>query len=197
MSYFKSILITDATTGETATVNVDGHLDIVPHGHPEGGNILFKKDFSASEDLILIDLSDTTNYPHDNTSWLHTHNMVMSIQGSTSADYTIQIGFLESVDGTDGDFHEIFTVDGSKKAGNSAFIDISQAPEAPRLTSSRFTGPVELNQTAFQTDVNLASTLDPATADTPSGSGDMVMRVTRNAGSFSVNLMIGYHSHAA
>lgn len=46
-----------------------------------------------------------------------------------------------------------------------------------------------------QTDVNLASTRDPATADTSSGERDMVMRVIHTAGTYTVTLMVGYHSH--
>ena len=195
MSRFEDITIVDGTTGDSAGVDSLGHLDVIAHGHAEGGHILFDADFSATADVILIDLSDTTNYPHDNTDWIHTTNLTLAVAGSSTADYVLELGFLENVDGTDGDFHRIFKVDGNKKAGNSFNIPISQAPEAPKLKASTFTGPVALNQTAFQTDVNLASTLDPTAVDTPSGSGDMAMRVTMNAGSINVNLMIGYHSH--
>lgn len=197
MTIFKKIYITDETTGQTQGVDSLGHADVVSHAHAEGGHVLFKKTFSATEDVILIDISDTTNYPHDNTVWLHTANMVLNIDADNAADYVIQIGFLENVDATNGDFHEVFTIGGTKQTGNSHDMSITQNPEAPKLKSEGFLGPVELNQTAFQTDVNLASTLDPATTDTPSGDGDMVMRVTRNAGSFTVSLMVGYHSHAS
>ena len=196
MTELRKNYVTDETTGDTLEIDSLGHAGVVNHAHSEGGHILFKKTFSASEDVILIDLSDTTNYPHDNTVWLHTSNMTLDIQGDATADYVVTIGFLASVDGTDGDFHEIFEIDGSKKAGSSHTLQISQAPEAPKLKAGSFVGPMSENDTAFQTDVNLASTLDPATADTPSGSGDMVMRVLRTAGTFSVNLMIGYHSHS-
>ena len=75
-------------------------------------------------------------------------------------------------------------------------MTITQAPEAPQLRSARFVGPVTENDTAFQTDVNLRSTLDPTgTAATPSGNGDMVMRVTDTAGTYTITVMVGYHSH--
>jgi hypothetical protein len=190
------LVITDATTGATASVDSDGHLDVTPHAHPDGGHVLFKKTFSATEDVIVIDISDTTNYPHDNTGYLHTGNIVLGVDASANADYVIQLGFLADVDATDGDFHEIFNIDGSRKAGNSHFISVGRSPEAPYLYPSKFTGPIESNQTAFQTDVNLRSTLDPTgTAATPSGTGDMAMRVTHTAGTYTVSLMIGYHSH--
>lgn len=194
----RSVLVGEDGAGvyRNASVDTNNHLDIVPHGHPEGGHVLFKKTFSATEDVIVIDLSDTTNYPHDYTSWIHSMNMILGIDASADAEYVIQLGFLKNVDSADGDFHEIFVVDGSRKAGNSHFFAIAQSPEAPQLKSSKFLGPVELNQTAFQTDVNLRSTLDPTgTAATPSGGGDMAMRVTHTAGTYTISLMIGYHSH--
>ena len=175
-----------------------GHLAITPHAHPEGGHILFKKTFSASEDVILIDLSDTTNYPHDYAAWIHTSNIIMSIDASALAEYVIQLGFLDNVDDTNGDFHEVFSIDGSKKAGNSHFVTISTSPESPRFLSSKFVGPVEVDQTSFQTDVNLRSTLDPTgAAATSSGNGDMAMRVTHTAGTYAVSIAIGYHSHSS
>lgn len=197
MTELRKTFVTDETTGTTQSVDSLGHADVVAHAHAEGGHVLFKKTFSASEDVIIIDISDTTNFPHSNTLWLHTANMVLNIDADNTADYVLTIGFLENVDATNGDFHEVFEIGGTKQTGSSHDISITQNPEAPKLKSGGFTGPVALNDTGFQTDVNLATTIDPNTADTPSGSGDMVMRVVRNAGSFTVNLMVGYHSHSA
>ena len=196
MSRATTVTIRDATTGDTQGVDTLGHADVVAHAHAEGGHILFKKSFTASEDVILIDISDTTNYPHSNTLWLHTANLVLNVDASNTADYVLEIGFLENVDGTNGDFHEVLSISGTRAAGNSINLDISQNPEAPKLKSGGFLGPITLNDTAFQTDVNLRSTLDPTGATaTPSGDGDMVMRVTRTAGDFTVSLLVGYHSH--
>jgi len=168
----------------------------VAHAHPESGHALFRKTFIATEDVILIDVSDTTSYPHDFTTWVHTGNVKIDIAGSADADYVVKLGFLENVDATNGDFYEIFEVDGSRKAGNSHSIVVSASPESPRLRASSFVGPISLNDTAFQTDVNLRSTLDPTgTVATPSGSGDMVMRVTHTDGAYTVSMLVGYHSH--
>jgi hypothetical protein len=194
MSY-KNVVIHDKTTGKVMGVDGLGHAGIVPHAHENGGHILFEKLISATADFILIDISDTASYPHDSTNWLHTANIVLEVDATADADYDIQLGFLENVNATDGDFHEIFEVDGSRQAGNDHSIQIAQAPEAPKLRSESFLGPVMLNQIAFQTDVNLISTKDPSTADTPSGNGDMAMRITVSAGSFKLGVLVGYHSH--
>jgi len=197
MSRFEETIIVDGVTGDQAGVNSEGRLDVVQHQHPDGGHIYFRDDISVTTDYILIDLSDTTNYPHNSTNHIHTENISVVIDATNTADYVVELGFLENVDGTDGDFIEIFTFSGTKQAGNNQAFEISQAPNGARLISSRFTSAVmSLNDVAFQTDVNLASTLDPATADTPSGNGDMVIRVTINAGSIDLSIAVGYHSHA-
>jgi len=52
-----------------------------------------------------------------------------------------------------------------------------------------------LDQTAFQTDVNLGSTADPTTVDTPSGENDLAVRVTMAAGTIELSIILGYHTH--
>jgi len=141
------------TLGRLATSDGAGHIDVVTHAHAEGGHVHFKKSISVTADFIIIDLSDTTNYPHDNTSWVHTSNMIMGIDASSDADYLVQLGFLENVDGTNGDFHGIFDVSGSRKTGVNKDIHITQAPEAPKMRSESILGPSMDDQTAFQTDV--------------------------------------------
>jgi len=182
--------------GALVEVDANGHIGVVAHTHDEGGHIHFKRAIAATQDFILIDLSDTTTYPHANTGWIHTSNMVLGIDASSDANYLVQIGFLENVDGTNGDFHGIFDVSGSKKTGVNQNVSITQAPEAPQMRSSGLLGPVMADQTGFQTDVNLASTADPATVDTPSGNGDVAVRVTITAGDINLSILMGYHTHA-
>lgn len=198
MTNIHNVLITDPTTpSQQAVVNDVGYLNSVNHQHPEGGHIYFQDIISATTDYILIDLSDTTNYPHDFTGSIHISNFSLLIDADNTADYLIQVGYLSNVDATNGDFNEIHRVSGTKKTGTVKEIYYSVNPEAPRLISSRITtSNVSANDTAFQTDVNLASTLDPATADTPSGNGDLVLRVTINAGSIDISSLLGYHSHS-
>ena len=187
--------VTDPTTGVQQSVDSLGHADVVAHAHAEGGHALFEKDISATADFIFIDISDTTNYPHDNTSWIHFGNLIIDVDASNLADYEIHLGFLSNVDATNGDFTHIYGWSGTKSAGNNIREVIATHPESVKARPSSNIGKQDLNDTAFQTDVNLASTKDPATADTPSGDGDIALRVTMNAGSINLKLGVVYHSH--
>jgi len=185
-------------SGISMTVNSEGRADVVQHAHPNNGWIHFEVDgLTASQDFIVIDLSDTTNYPHDSTGYLHIENLRIHTDSNNQGDYEIQIGFLDDVDATNGDFYVVADLDGSKTIGRSQDIVLPYYPNGPRLrTQSVAVSYKSLNDTAFQTDVNLASTLDTATTDTPSGSGDMVVRIIINGGTVTVGMELSYHSHA-
>ena len=187
--------IVDVTGAIIQEVDSAGHAGVVAHAHSEGGHISFEADISVSEDFILADISDTTNYPHDNTSWLHFVNYKIGEEASNTADYQIILGFLENVDATNGDFVHIDKWNGSKQAGNNIREIVATNPENVKALSSANAGTRDLNDVAFQTDVNLASSIDPTTVDTPSGNGDIVIRVIINAGSINLTFGMVYHSH--
>ena len=172
-------------------------LDIVEHAHGGSGMIHYQKSgISVSEDAILIDSSDTINYPHNDAGAIHVAWFNFDIDPSIDAEYILQIGFLENVDATNGDFYEVFTVSGTRKAGNAKGGFFPMSPQGPQGSSAKIaTSNKSLNDLAFQTDVNLASTLDPGAADTPSGDHDFVFRLTITAGSINLSIEIGYHSH--
>jgi len=198
MTNIRKVHVTDATTGATQGVDSLGHADVIRHAHEEGGMINFASgDISASQDFQLIDLSDTTNYPHTNTSWAHIAWINVDIDSDNSGDYTIEFGFLDSVDGTNGDFYPFGKISGSKTAGNSKTGFWAMLPEGPKCrVESVAASNVSLNDVAFQTDVNLATTLSPGATASPSGNGDIVMRVVRNAGTIVINVQLYYHTHA-
>ena len=184
-------------TLDKAGVDGLGHLSIVAHAHEEGGYVLFKKDISATQDFILTDLSDVINYPHDNTAWIHVGNVLIDIAATNTADYEVHLGFLANVDGTNGDFHHVYGWAGNKLAGRQISEVIATSPESVKMRPNTTLGPIDLNDVAFQTDVNLASTKDPATLDTSSGDGDAVIRVIITTGSINLSLGMTYHSHSA
>lgn len=187
----------DPNSGRSPSVDSSNHLDVVQHAHPEGGFFNMSVPIAATTDIILLDLSDTTNYPHINTGSIHMAWMLFSIEASSNADYELSLGFLNNVDATDGDYWEIFAVSGTKQTGVNKFQLLSVAPDGPWCKPDRvITNNILLNQTAFQTDVNMKTILDPLTADTPPGTGDIVVRITINAGDIVLDLSGNYHSHS-
>jgi len=185
------------SAGTPIILNSNGHLDAVNHAHPDSGMLnFFVAGISASQDFIIIDISDTTNYPHVSTNHAHLEFVNISIDSDSSGDYLISLGYLENVDDTNGDFTSLWEVSGTRKTGNNFNAYYNLYPNGPKTTSvSVVSANKSLNDTAFQTDVNLASSLDASTADTPSGNNDLVLRITRNAGTFNVAVQLAYHSH--
>jgi len=182
--------------GTPVTVNNEGRLDVVQHAHSSNVSLHMDVSLSASQDFIIIDKSDTTNYKHVGTNYLHLENIFVEVDADVNADYIITIGFLENVDATGGDFHEIAHISGTKKTGQSKSYARPSYPNGQELRSdSTVTSDISIGDTAFQTDVNLASTLNPAAIDTPSGDGDFVMRVIMNAGNIDVEMGLSYHGH--
>lgn len=145
---------------------------------------------------IVIDISDTTNYPHTETDYPHLEWIQMAVDGNATADYVISVGFLDDVDATNADSYMMKHWSGTKTAGRSFREHLVFAPNGWKMSPEFIaTSDVTLNDTNYQTDVNLPSTIDPGTSDTPSGSGDMILEVVVAAGEISLSLEGGYHSH--
>jgi hypothetical protein len=173
-------------------------LDVVQHAHANSVNLHFESgDLTASQDFIIIDISDTANYAHDKTGFAHLESVTIDTDATSNAAYTLELGFLANVDATNGDFYTVHKLVATKTAGQIKSFQLIDYPNGAQFNLDKFTtASKSLNDTSFQTDTNLATTLDPTTADTPSGNGDVVLRVTVTAGTVSVILGMSYHAHA-
>lgn len=184
--------------GHKANVE-DGNLDVLQHGHSDSGVAHFHLEGlgAGTYTYILIDLSDTTNYPHDYTSILHVDWIAWEVDSDVSGDYIVSWGVVENVDATDGDYYIIHHVSGSRTAGNSLEDFYNFTGSGWLMDSTKFaTGHKSLNDVIFQTDVNLPTTLSPGAAATPPGAGDMIMQVVVAAGTVDVICTVGYHTHS-
>jgi hypothetical protein len=151
------------------------------------------EDISAEQAFMVIDLSDTTNWPHSNTG----HIDVVFLSGSVDPDSTyagdIALGFLTNVDATNGDFNGLFELHLEKKTAPLTFtlpIPFGGMP----LETGHYFGPITADSTLFQTDVNLTG--PDGNANYPSGNGDLVLIIGRTAGAVDVGLTIGYVTKA-
>lgn len=190
--------LVDAITGDPVAINTEGRIEIIQHPHQGFGTLHFHVEglTAGTYRFILIDISDTTNYPHINTSNAHLDWFEIQVDADVNGDYAINLGFVENVDATAGDKYITKHWSGTKSAGNQLLESFSPFPNGWRMISSKVaTHDITLNDTNYQTDVNLPSTLDPATADTPAGSGDVILEIVVNAGEINFSLDVGYHSH--
>lgn len=178
------------------SVDSNNNLNAVTHTHPDASTIHYHKDFSASESSILIDISDLTNYHHISTNYIHIDWISVEADTTTTANYDIEIGFLTNVDATNGDFYAFEHYTGTHQTGQNLLLHTNYSGNGLKCATGFITTHgVILNSTDYQTDVNLTSTLDPATANVPSGNGDVILRATITAGTVGFKINLGYHSH--
>lgn len=57
---------------------------------------------AASTPYVLVDLSDTTNFPHNLTSGLHLLGLVLSAEKASDGVYDVWVGVVTENDATDG-----------------------------------------------------------------------------------------------
>jgi len=180
---FDAPVSTDTTEGETSAHVIPGHVDIeVVH---------LDADVSAAEDFMLIDLSDTTNWPHTLTGHIDVVYILINVNPTATFAGDIEIGFLSAVDATNGDFHPVFEIHMDKKQDSITQMMNFGAFEMS-LEKAHWFGTTTANDVAFQTDVALTG---PDGNTFNSGSGDLVMRIEVGTSSVAVGLTIGYRTH--
>ena len=143
--------------------------------------------------FMIVDLSDTTNYPHTDTG--HAVIEWIIIEADPDATYLgeIKLGFLSAVDATNGDFHQVIDIDMAKKS-DLVIENMDFGSHGIDMRLASWFGPTTSNSTLFQTDVNLQG--PDGTTTFPSGDGDIVLIVERSAGSVDVSITIGYETAA-
>lgn len=198
MTELRKTFITDETSGDTMTVNSEGRGDVIQHAHVSQGTQHFHIDglTTGTYRYILIDISDTTNYPHTLTDYVHVEWLEIEVDADVQGAYSVNLGFLDNVDATNGDRYITKHWSGSRTAGNQLLEFINPYPNGWRMRpENTVTHMISLNDTNYQTDVDLPSTLTPTAPDTPAGTGDVVLEVTVTAGTINLSQEMGYHTH--
>ena len=144
--------------------------------------------------FMLIDISDTTNWPHTNTDHIIIKHLLVEVDPDSTYLGEIKVGFLDNVGATNGELHQILDFDMAKKS-DLAIEDLTFTGGFHCQAATHF-GP-HLVSTLFQTDVNLGGPDDPSTLTYPSGDGDLVMLVERSAGAVDVSTTIIYETVGA
>lgn len=152
---------------------------------------------AATAGYMIIDLSDTTNWGHQQTGHIDLCCINVVFNPGATFDGHVDLGFLANVDASNGDLYVIknWTFDSGITSG-IAFTDyVPFAGGYFHCGTQRFFGYTHANDVLFQTDVNLIGPPGGAAAY-PSGNGDLVLRVDRTAGSLSIGILVGYISKA-
>jgi hypothetical protein len=154
---------------------------------------LDSQSISAQEAFMVIDVSDTTNWPHTETGHVNIEWLILEVDPDNSFTGEIKLGFLENVDATNGDFYQVIDID-MARSSSLVVENMDFGTHGIDMESDHHFGPIIANSTLFQTDVNLDG--PDGTNSFPSGNGDVVLLVERSAGSVDVSITVGYETVA-
>jgi hypothetical protein len=149
---------------------------------------------AASTAYVLVDLSDTTNFPHGNTAELHLLGLILSTEKAGDGAFDIWVGVVTENDATDGSvtwvhcFHleNVFnaTDDDDRHFAVVDFTLGGLVPEGANLcvvsgALTKFASNLtQADNVSWQNDTNRAS---PVGAATKPGVGDIVVWVEETA----------------
>jgi hypothetical protein len=163
--------------------------------------VLEKPDLATDEGFILIDLSDTVNFPHSETGKIRVYTIDINLErgeAAASGEYLVYIGTIIEVDATDGSTNWLLVL--HEEVDDEATDNI-----ASRHFRYHWDGGVDLEvvsgamvnlisnvgdsgQTTWQTDVSLDSPVGDASS--PSGVGDLCMWVDESGGTGSLSICV-------
>lgn len=157
---------------------------------------------------VLVDLSDTTNFPHTNTSEIHLLGLVVSAEKASDGVYDIWVGVVIENDGTDGSaewvhcFHIEHIPNNATETTDrfQAVVDFTLGganPEGVNLavrsgaTPRIVTNLSQANSANWKNNAGLASPVGVAGGDTGKpGAGDLVVWVEEVSGSGTIDFCV-------
>ena len=183
----------DFTPGPTSFITKDGKTSqFVVSGFTDTDTIHGDfQNIAAQTAFMLIDLSDTTNWKHTETGHINIEYIVLEVDPDSNYFGEVKLGFLTNVDGTNGDFNQIFDIDLKKKSDLIIEV-INFGSHGFDCTTTHHFGPITANSALFRTGVNLEG--PDGNTSYPSGDGDLVMLVELSAGQVDVSITLGYEA---
>jgi len=165
---------------------------------PESGNFFTTKvcfdNISATTARMVVDLSDTTNWPHIHTGCILVYYVHLDFNPNATFVGDIKIGWLSSVTATSGTinvFHHTHYDSGvTSGIATTGSIDFGGDDSYLKCATGNTFVMADTGDTTFQTDANLTG--PDETASYPSGNGDLVVKATRSAGNISASIMVCY-----
>jgi len=153
---------------------------------------------AATKWVCLIDLSDTTGFPHDSTGRIDVSYIATSVDRDNLAAGSVAVGVVTRVNGTNADVSFFTRLSFEKSDVQHINHPYNLSPSQIKLgvvdgTTTRFvSNDKELNITAINTGITLDSPLGSSTV-TPAV-GDVVVKFTVTAGTYDSTIRALYHS---
>lgn len=205
MSKFRNLTGAEFPTGSTeydAKVTSDGEVAVVNAESERDVAIHFNVDAVAATDYyILVDLSDTTNFPHNETGKIHMSYIEIEVDKASNTNASVEIGIITRIDGTDADMEYPIELHFLRNGETRVEKKTKYSPSQLKFSISggtmdkTITNSIENNVAAVNTGVTLdsprgISTITPAV-------GDIIVKYDYSSGGvadFHIHCM--YHGEA-
>lgn len=186
----------DTGTNYEARVTSDGELTVTSTERERNVVVHYQNaSVAATEYSILVDLSDTTNFPHDATGRIDVSWMKIDIEKSAANVIgEIEVGMITRIDGTDADISYLTGLQFLKGSDTNLSEIMNYQPSQLKFAAGRFiTNVTETNVAA----VNTGTTLDSANGSITPGLGDVIIKQAyTSGGNYDFDIEILYHSEA-
>jgi len=177
--------------------NINADAYVMPHGDTKLA-ILRKADIADDEYFVLVDLSDSTQFPHTETGKIRLYSITLTSEKATDGQFIFYFGVIIEVDGTDGSTKHILVVDLESvlnptdstdrfvyqfKWDGGIDLEVSAGAMVNVVSNGGETDDVEWNT---------GSALDSPVGDTSNapGAGDLVLFVDETGGSGTVSFTV-------
>jgi len=165
---------------------------------------------AADTDFMLVDLSDTTNFPHNDTNEIHLLQLGLTTEKASDGAYDIWVGVVTEADGTNGsvEWIHVWHLEASGNPTDSTDRFVQVVPfsghgfeDGWNLNVDTTAGSEKLryvgtyastaNSDRWQTDTGLASIAGAAAGATGKpGAGDLVCYVEEVSGTGTIDWAI-------
>lgn len=160
---------------------------------------------NTSTAAVVIDLSDTTNFPHKNSRELNIDSLRISVDKVAASTFTVKVGVVNFVNASTGSITWFYSEEGVVNVSNTnvigfydyrpdfirARVNESSTQDTDGATPYIISNDTTSGSTTYQTDVRLPSML---AAGAIPARGDLVIFVQTGAGAVVANLKLQYHS---
>jgi hypothetical protein len=183
-----------------AKVTSDGELATTVTERERNVYAVYHDDAIATgdTDFVLVDLDDTVNFPHADTGRIDVSVINMHLSQSTgNPDGEFIMGVITRIDGVNADICWAFGVDFNLPSNTNIRQDFNFAPSQLKFevgvgdTTRIITNYKATNDPAFNTATPMPSPRGAATVIP--AVGDVVCRLTNNAGALKFFLGVMYH----
>lgn len=191
--------VTPPVTGYSARVTDDGELAVTSTEREKNVWMDYHKLGNVGDSYaILVDLSDTTTFPHASTGRIDISFIRITIDRDSSATGELEMGVITRIDGTDADvsffFDEPFIKSNARHIETAENFAPSQLKTGVTngLTPFLITNDTINNIAAVNTGVTLSSPAGVGSV-TPAV-GDILLFIDHGAGTFDIDVDMFYHS---